>query len=137
MTADPRNDAPLRFTLPPSRRLRRAADFRRVYLLRASAAGDPLVVYAARNDLDFSRLGVSVGRKHGRSVLRNRLKRMLREAFRLSRHRLPVGYDFVLIPRDFSGVTLARLLELLPEVARRAAGRADRKPGRPKRGEGA
>lgn len=59
-----------------------------------------VVVFFRPNGLPFSRLGVSVSRKHGPAVCRNRLKRVLREAFRLSLADLPVGIDYVLIPRQ-------------------------------------
>jgi RNase P protein component len=51
------------------------------------------------NDLGRRRLGLSVGKKLGGAVVRNRYKRVLREAFRLSQHELPEGYDYILIPR--------------------------------------
>lgn len=62
-----------------------------------------LVVYAARVDRAWSRLGVTVSRKVGGAVVRNRVKRRLREAFRRNKAQLPVGYDFVWIARVGAG----------------------------------
>jgi len=127
MTAGAGESGAVRLTMPRERRLRLGRDFRRVYGRRASAATDTLVVYADANGLEINRLGVSVGRKHGSSVRRNRIKRLLREAFRLSQAKLPRGYDFVLIPRRAEALTLAALLKELPDLARQAAARAARK----------
>src|SRR5229473_2898749 len=87
----------------PFEHLRRPADFKRVYDRRRSASDDWLIVYACPNGLPHLRLGLSVSRKVGPAVLRNRLRRLYREAFRLSRHEMPVGLDLVVIPRK-SGV---------------------------------
>ncbi len=56
-----------------------------------------LVLYILENDCGYSRLGVSVGKSRGRAVVRNRLKRLLREAFRTSRGVIPAGYDYVVM----------------------------------------
>ena len=58
-----------------------------------------LTALAAPNSLPQSRLGLSVGRKIGRAVRRNRIKRVLREAWRLNKPQGPVHFDIVLIPR--------------------------------------
>jgi len=65
-----------------------------------------VIVYAIANELAVTRLGLSVGRKHGGAVRRNRIKRLLREAFRLERPTLPIGLDLVVVPRAGATWTL-------------------------------
>jgi len=80
-------------------RLRKSRLFAAVYAQRCSASDHLLIVYASRNDQPHTRLGLSVSRKIGGAVARNRWKRLLREAFRLTRPELPTGLDLVVIPR--------------------------------------
>jgi ribonuclease P protein component len=80
-------------------RVLKSEAFRQVFDHRHSAADGRLVVYARPNGLEVCRLGVAVGKAYGSAIRRNRLKRVIREAFRLSRHELPAGYDFVVLPR--------------------------------------
>lgn len=96
--------------LRPCQRLRDTKDFQLVYDAQEAIHGASLVVFYRHNGLDFSRMGVSVGRKHGGAVQRNRLKRVLREAWRLMQSELPKGLDYILIPRR--GVKLFRTPEL-------------------------
>ena len=56
-----------------------------------------LTLYIAQNDLEYPRLGVSVGKSSGNAVVRNRIKRLIREAFRQNQHQIPAGFDYVLI----------------------------------------
>ncbi len=113
------------FTFRPHEHLRRPADFQRCYDRRRSASDERLIVYACPNGLEYSRLGLSVSRKYGGAVQRNRLRRLYREAYRLSRHDLPKGLDLILIPRGPVEPALADLLAALPklvgQVARRLA----------------
>lgn len=83
-----------------SKRLHRKRDFERVFAVRCSVADRYLVVYVAPNGLGHARLGIPVGRKFGNAVRRNRVKRLIREAFRIEQSDLPPGFDFVCIPRS-------------------------------------
>ncbi|UCE46342.1 MAG: ribonuclease P protein component [Phycisphaerales bacterium] len=56
-----------------------------------------LTLYMAENDCGYPRLGVSVSRSHGTAVVRNRLKRLVREAFRQNQEKIPAGFDYVVI----------------------------------------
>lgn len=87
------------FSRPRSVRLRSTKDFRHCYETGERAGDTHLLLIAAAGVGRCVRAGVSVSKKHGNAVRRNRRKRLLREAFRLSRHRLP-ALDLILIPRQ-------------------------------------
>ena len=123
-------DTPKSFTFRPAEHLRRPADFQRVYERRRSVSDNLLIVYARENDLSHLRLGLSVSRKFGGAVRRNRLRRLYREAFRLTRHAMPVGLDLVLIPRTAEPPRLADLKEALPRLVQQLARRLAREAGR-------
>jgi len=116
------------FTFPQKLRLKTPAEFKAVYDRKRSVSDGVLVVYAAPNGLPHPRVGLSVSRKVGNAVVRNRWKRLLREAFRLSQHTLTAGLDFVLIPR--SGPTEPTLETITTSLAKLTADAA-RRVGRP------
>lgn len=116
---------------PPRRRARisRSGDFDAVYRRGRSAANRHLVVYAfareGQPDGAPARLGLSVSRKVGGAVERNRVKRVLRERFAELQPTLPAGLDVVVIARPGAAEYLAErgsqaLGERLAELARRA-----------------
>ncbi|MFL5331427.1 MAG: ribonuclease P protein component [Gemmataceae bacterium] len=111
----------------PKEHLRRPADFRRVYDGRASASDNALIVYAWPNALPHNRLGLSVSRKHGGAVVRNRIRRLLREAYRLGKCTLPTGFDLVIVPRSGPMPPLAELVVNFPILVRAAVARAQQK----------
>jgi ribonuclease P protein component len=100
----------------PREHLRRPADFRRVYDRRRSASDDLLIVYGCENGLPYVRLGLSVSRKVGTAPRRNRLRRLYREAFRLTRSEMPGGLDLVIIPRTSVEPTLEQVRLSLPRL---------------------
>jgi len=110
------------------RRLSRSGEFERVYREGRSHASRHLVVYAfprdasqeADADEGVPRLGISVGRKLGGAVERNRVKRMLREAFWASAGELSPGHDIVIVARPPAGELAAAQGEPGIEEALRA-----------------
>lgn len=113
---------------PGRGRLSRSADFDRVFRSGRSHAGRELVLYVfPSGEEDTPRLGLSVSRKVGGAVERNRIKRLLREAFALEGRRLPAGTDAVVVARhDAKALAeregLAGIRQVLGDLVTRAVG---------------
>ena len=105
-------------------RLLNSPEFKRVFKRRQSVADGILVVYAVRNELGWSRLGLSVSRKVGNAVVRNRWKRFIREAFRTNQPQIPAGFDYVVIPRATSRPTFETVANSLQQLTVRASRKA-------------
>ncbi len=104
---------------PKSVRVRRQSDFDRVYQSKVFAADDVLVVNAIRNGMDITRLGLSVSRKVGNAVVRNRWKRIIREVFRQQRMDLPLGLDLVVRPKKDATCQYTLVFRSIPRLAKR------------------
>ncbi|MCE9562428.1 MAG: ribonuclease P protein component [Planctomycetes bacterium] len=116
------------YTFPQSHRLKTPAEFDRCYKRKRSSSDDVLIVYACENGLAHARLGCSVSKKIGNAVVRNRYKRLFREAFRLSQHELPMGTDFIMIPRPGEEPTQEVVKASLVKLAQHAARKLGPKP---------
>jgi len=88
----------MRLSLPKTKRITKNSRFKAVIANRLSVIDPILVIYACPNELDHSRLGVSVGKTAGNAVIRNKLKRLIREAFRLNQYDIPAGLDYCIMP---------------------------------------
>lgn len=102
----------------PRERLHTKAEFTGLFErgVRFSACG--ITFRYLRTGGAASRLGVAVGRRNGNAVARNRIRRLLKEGFRLSKHRLPCAVDVVVMPVPSIALTLERSLRAFGAFAR-------------------
>jgi len=112
----------------PEYHVRSNREFQRAYRRRCAASDPWLLVFGHENGLPHPRLGMSVSRKIGKAVMRNRWKRLIREAFRRNRQRLPTGIDLIVIPRKDGTVELADVEASLVRLAQRVASRLAKGP---------
>ena len=82
-----------------SESLKKNKDFQTVYKKGKSLANSYLVMYILKNETQRNRLGISVSKKVGNSVVRHHLTRLVRESYRLSEEHFQCGYDIVVIVR--------------------------------------
>ncbi|MEO1495762.1 MAG: ribonuclease P protein component [Planctomycetota bacterium] len=124
MVSDDERGRTLRF--PREARLLRSSEFDAVFAAKLSAGDGVLVMHTRPNQLDHPRLGLVVSRKVGKAVFRNRWKRVLRAAFRLSQHELP-AWDIVCLPRSRETPTLAAIAKSLDRLVGRVEAKAARR----------
>lgn len=79
--------------------LKKNQDFKRIYNKGRSYANGLLVIYYLANQRDYNRLGLSISKRVGNSVVRNRVKRRIRESYRLNERKIKKGYDIILISK--------------------------------------
>ena len=114
-------DGSVRFRFRREMRLLRPAEFDRVFREGRSASGRNVTVHVVANELGRARLGMAVVRAVGGAVARNRIRRLIREAFRLRQHDLPAGCDIVAVPRrSWSAPGTHRLGDELVALVRQA-----------------
>lgn len=80
--------------------LKKNSDFQNVYVKGKSKVNRYLVMYVAQNNLSINRLGISVSKKVGNSVVRHHLTRLIREAYRLNSNMFNSSLDIVVIARN-------------------------------------
>lgn len=91
-------------------------DFKRIYAKGKSCVGRCVVVYLLRNRLGYNRMGITVSKKLGGAVQRNRVKRIIREAYRQMESGIAQGYDFVIVSRSRS--VKAKMQDIRAELSR-------------------
>ena len=102
-------------------RLRLNADFQRVRQEGKSWANRLVVLCALRNDLEHSRFGFAVSKRIGKAVVRNRVRRRMREAVRLRRTSIAEGWDMVFIARSsIERATYAEIVQAIEDLLGRA-----------------
>ncbi|RBP36693.1 ribonuclease P protein component [Garciella nitratireducens] len=101
--------------------LKKNQEFKKIYREGKSYVNGLLVIYYLPNQKNYNKLGLSVSKKVGNSVIRNRVKRRIRESYRLNEEKIKKGYDMVIISRvkanqaDFQSIEKA-LIHLLKKV---------------------
>ena len=122
-----------RYTFSKQQRVSGREEFAAVFDARVRQSRGPLTAYALPTDGTSPRLGLSVSRRVGTAPRRNRIKRLLREAFRLMRHDFPRAYDVVIVVRPHEPLMLPeyqRMLSALMVKLHAAWGEREQKEGR-------
>jgi ribonuclease P protein component len=116
-------------SFPARCRIKRPADFDSIFALKASSADRHWIVYVRPNTFPQARIGLSISRRVGSAPVRNRAKRLLREAFRKVAARWP-GWDLVVVPKPKVDLTTLglnevqeALIHLVPQAQSRLAQR--------------
>ncbi len=97
-------------------RLRKNYEFKRVYQEGKARAAGNIVIFYRKNEYGHNRLGVSISKKVGKSVVRHRLKRIIKEAFTRLKDKMQNGYDIVVVVRR--GAAAVKFGDMLAELAR-------------------
>ncbi|MCL2854088.1 MAG: ribonuclease P protein component [Defluviitaleaceae bacterium] len=91
--------------------LQKNHQFQHIYKKGKSCGNRHLVVFVEKNELEQNRLGISVSKKMGGAVVRNLLRRRIKEAYRDMEKRLTYGYDIAILPRQ--GTSCATYQEIV------------------------
>ena len=122
-------------TFPKHLRLVRKFQFQACYLGGRRYQTKHFIIFVLPNDRDYWRLGITASRKTGPAVIRNRIKRLVREVFRLNQHLVPPGFDYVVVSKkrtDLPGLNLdmvqTQLLHLFQQVRPRTQKNLEQNP---------
>ena len=86
-----------KLSFPKEKRLVTNSQFKAVLARRLRVSDSLLILFIAENSCSWPRLGVSVGKSCGNAVMRNRIKRLLRQAFRQNQDQIPAGFDYLVM----------------------------------------
>jgi len=82
------------------RKLSKTSEFKKVFSEGRRIEGKNLIIFISKNDYNFNRPGIIVKKETGKAVVRNKIKRWLREAFRLINKKLSPGYDIIVLAKN-------------------------------------
>jgi ribonuclease P protein component len=105
---------------PRSHRLSGKLLFSAVYDAKVKFSRGPLVVYSLPNTLGHLRMGISISRRVGSAPKRNRIKRLLREAFRENKNDYPRGCDLVIVVRPHDLLSLGDYQKMLIQLIQKS-----------------
>ena len=101
--------------------LKKNSDFRRLYYRGGSVVSDCLVIYYKRNRDKESRLGITVSKKVGNAVVRNRVRRLIKESYRLNEDGIKQGFDVVVVARSSAkGASFRKISSALMYLIRKS-----------------
>ena len=113
-------DKPIVHTLPKGLRLKRNVDFQRVYR-RGKSVSDARLVLIYQRGRGHTRVGFTAGKKVGKSVVRNRAKRLMRENYRLIRHRVAEGWRVIFVARNaMVGASFQQVQDSMQKLLKKA-----------------
>jgi len=81
-------------------KLSKTIEFKKVFSEGRRIEGKNLITFILKNDYNFNRLGIIVKKETGKAVIRNKIKRRLKEAFRLANKKLSLGYDIIVLAKN-------------------------------------
>jgi ribonuclease P protein component len=117
----------MRYFFRKSQRVVRSQDFTRAMRRGQCAADATLVLFALPTpDSQASKLGVTIPKKAGNAVVRNRWKRLIRESFRTQQDQIPAGYHFVIRPKKGAEPIWSEIKKSVPRLAKKAIARQRR-----------
>lgn len=110
---------------PKNRKVKKASEFTRAFREGSVAANDTLVLIALPSQLGKKpNLGITIPRRVGNAVVRNRWKRHIREAFRICQSDLPTGFDFIVRPKKNAIDDWSKIRDGFVKLASRATKRS-------------
>jgi ribonuclease P protein component len=123
MSENAPNSPDLGNQFPSEFRVTSRRDFERIFKNKTVVSDPQLVLFLHPNGLEYPRIGTIVSKRVGNAPTRNRWKRVIREAFRLNREKLPAGFDFVVQPRRGAVPKFDPIVDSLVRLAKRAKNR--------------